>query len=73
MCGFCNLFGGRRNNGCCQQQEQYVSRRCEPRMSVHCASGLGEASAVPCGCEAECRTGNCCGRNHNHCCRRDCD
>lgn len=73
MCGFCNLFGGRRNSRCYENETRYVSRRCEPRMNVYCASGLGEASDAPCGCDADDRRDNCYRQNHNHCCDCDCD
>lgn len=74
MCGICNLFrcGNRRNNGCgCNSYENdsvYV-RRTEPRTKVHCASGVGTASEMPCGCRE--RNTCDCGCGHNH--ENDCD
>lgn len=62
MCGICNLFRcvtGRRRNSCgCGSgtYENGCDRRTawrEPRMKIHCASGLGTETARPCGMDSE--------------------
>lgn len=76
MCGICNLFrlGNRRSgNGCgCNSygNDAVCERRTEPRMNVHCASGVGTASSAPCGCRERSRCG--CERNHNYDYDNDC-
>lgn len=54
MCGICNvvrcIFGGgrsRRYNNCNNEFGRYLPRN-EPRMNVHCASGLGSETSCPC-------------------------
>ncbi|WP_337399968.1 hypothetical protein [Congzhengia sp.] len=73
MCGICNIvrcITGRRNGcGCgCRTYENECDRRAtwrEPRMKIHCASGLGTEAAHPCGMDDDWD----CGCNHKH----DCD
>ncbi len=88
MCGICNLFrcgrNSRRNSCDCEVNTYYepvCAKRTEPRMNVHCASGIGTESSVPCGCRErrnhDCGCGcgkareNDCGCGHNH--ENDCD
>ncbi|MBR4890479.1 MAG: hypothetical protein IKU15_04245 [Clostridia bacterium] len=75
MCGICNVvrcISGRcGNNSNCAERRV---RRCEPRMNIHCASGLGTSSETVCGMEGYegcCeRQRRCCGREHER--ERDC-
>ena len=83
MCGICHLFrcGNRRNScGCTENAYESVCvRRTEPRMNVHCASGIGTASETPCGLRERRNCGcgcgytrdNDCDYGHNH--ENDCD
>jgi len=68
MCGICNLFRGSRSNRsrrcACEACDRSAYWR-EPRMTVHCASGLGSASSAPCGTENGC--GCCYERRESNC------
>ena len=70
MCGICNIvrcITGRRNGRDCRTYESEYDRRAawrEPCMKIHCASGLGTQSDLPCGMDDDF---DCCGHHHKDC------
>ncbi len=69
MCGICNVVRciTGRTGGCrCRENAcayEYRMPRCEPRMNVRCASGIGTSSECPCHTDYDTDCG----------CRRNCD